>query len=49
MNFRELSIDIKFLEILSNSLYYRFVSKDMHAMLSKRRHANNVSHNGMDK
>ena len=39
INFRQLSIDTQFLEILSNPLYYRFVSKAMYAILNKRRYA----------
>ena len=39
INFRQLPIDTQFLEILSNPLYYRFVSKAMYAILNKRRYA----------
>ena len=39
INFRQLPINTQFLEILSNPLYYRFVSKAMYAILNKRRYA----------
>ena len=35
INFRQLLIDNQFLEILSNPLYYRFVSKAMYAILKQ--------------
>ena len=37
LDFREQSIDTQFLEILSNPLLYRSVSKAMHFILNKRR------------